>query len=85
MPLLGQFEKGTKSLKTVHSWNWLARGDLKQETDPLLVAAQDQYLNNRCQFGGESVETVTHIINGCKILAQKQYKRRDNKVCSHFQ
>ena len=64
----------------------------------LLIAAQDQALNansvrkniyhqvesDRCRLCGEAVENVTHIVSGCKMLAQKNYKRRHDKVCSHL-
>ena len=69
-PFHGQFMKDTKNLKTIHSLDWLARGDLKQETDPFLV--------------GEAIKVVTHIMDGCKMLTQEQYKRHHIKVWSHL-
>ena len=33
MPLHGQFERDTKTLKTEESWDWLSKGDLKRETE----------------------------------------------------
>ena len=83
MPLHGQFERDTKTLKTEESWDWLSKGDLKRETESLLIAAQDQALNtnsvrknicdqvesDRCRLCGEAVENVTHIVSaGCKII-----------------
>ena len=98
MPQHGQFQRDTKTLKTEESWDWLSKGDLKRETESLLIAAQDQALNtnslrkniyhqvesDRCRLCGEAVENVTHIVSGCKMLAQKDYKRRHDKVCSHL-
>ena len=77
------------------SWEWLRSGDLKRETESLLVAAQDQELNtnavkkeiyhttatNKCRLCNERVENVDHVVAGCKMLAQKEYKRRHDKVC----
>lgn len=98
MPLHGQFERDTKDIKTETSWDWLTTGDLKRETESLIVAAQDQGLNtnsirkniyqqidsDKCRLCGEKVENVTHIVSACKMLAQKDYKRRHDKVCSHL-
>ena len=42
MPLHGQFERETRDLKTEDSWAWLKNGDLKRETESLLMAAQEQ-------------------------------------------
>lgn len=44
-PLYGQFGRYPKSPKTLRSWNWLARGDLKPDTEALLVTARHQALN----------------------------------------
>ena len=41
MKLHGQFEKETEEIKTEMSWDWLTKGDLKRETESLLIAAQD--------------------------------------------
>jgi hypothetical protein len=45
MKLPGQFEIQTENLKTEKSWNWLSKGDLKRETESLLMAAQEQALD----------------------------------------
>ena len=36
IPLHGQFEKDTETLKTQESWDWLSKGNLKRETESLL-------------------------------------------------
>ena len=88
MPLHGQYVRDTKELKSKESWNWLIKGDLKRETESLLIAAQDQALNtnsvkkqlyhigetNLCRLCGEKVESVTHIVSACKMMGQKDYK-----------
>ena len=95
MKLHGQFERDTKELKTEESWNWIRKGDLKRETESLIMAAQEQALNtnavkkniyglgesDKCRRCGKEIETVTHIISACSMLAQKEYKRRHDKVC----
>ena len=95
IPLHGQFHRDTKDLKTEDSWKWLVREDFKRETESLLIAAQDQALDtnsvkktiyqqelsDKCRLCGERVENVTHIVSSCKMLAQKDYKRRHDKIC----
>ena len=67
---------------------------MKRETESLLAAAQEQALNtnsvrkiyhkdvsNKCRLCGTHVENVHHIVSGCSMLAQKEYKRRHDKVC----
>ena len=95
MPLHGQFVRQTEEVRTEDSWMWLRRGELKRETESLLIAAQDQALAtnsikkryhrttdyNKCQLCGEKVESVTHIVSAFDMLAQGEYKRRHDKVC----
>ena len=33
-----------------------------------------------CRLCGDATETVQHIVSGCKKLAQREYKKRHNKV-----
>ena len=67
---------------------------MKRETESLLSAAQEQALNtnsvrkiyhkdvsNKCRICGTHVENVLHIVSSCSMLAQKEYKRRHDKVC----
>ena len=67
---------------------------MKRETESLLWAAQEQVLNtnskkkishldvsNKCRLCGIHAENVLHIVSGCSMLAQKDYKRRHDKVC----
>ena len=68
------------------SWKFLRSGDVKRETESLLVAGQDQALNtnllnkdiyhttvkNKYHLCNERVENLDHIAVSCKILAQKR-------------
>ena len=76
------------------SWRWLRNGFLKKETEGLILAAQEQVLRTNsikhsidtnsetplCRLCENSTETVRHIISGCKRLAQREYKKRHDKV-----
>ena len=95
MKLHGQFEENTKEIKSEESWTWLRREMLKRETENLIMAAQEQALNTNAikrniykldgpintELCGEAKETVTHIVSACKVIANKEYKRRHDKVC----
>ena len=74
-------------------WHWLRNGNLKREIESLLSVAQEQALNtnsvrkiyhkdvsNKCKLCAH-VENVLNIVSGCSMLAQKEYKRRHDKVC----
>ena len=91
--LHGQFGRDTDDKKSGKSWHWLRRGNLKREAESLLSAAQEQALNtnsirkfyhkdisNKCRLCGTHAENVLHIVSGCSMLAQKEYKRRHDKV-----
>ena len=98
IPVHGPSEKDTETLKTEESWDWLSKGNLKSERESLLIGAQDQALNtnsvpkniyhqvesDRCRLCGETVANVTHIVSGCKMPAEKDYKWRYDKVCFHL-
>ena len=73
---------------------WLSRGDLKVETEAFLYATQEQALRKNyikhnidksidsplCRMCGKCAEIVQHIVSGCEILAQKEYKRRHDNI-----
>lgn len=92
--LHGQYEKNTEK-KDEKSWEWLKKGELKKETEGLLMAAQDQALRTNsirskidnqdvspnCRMCGIREETVSHIVSECHKLAQKYYRHwRHDKV-----
>ena len=86
--LYGRHLRQTENIASRDSWIWLTKGNLKKETEGLLMAAQDQALRTNLikakidknhDDPKEGDESVTHIISQCKKLAQKEYKtRRDN-------
>ena len=38
-------------------------------------------VHEKCRLCGNPNETIEHIIDGCKMLAQREYTRRHNDVC----
>lgn len=76
------------------TWAWLTLGELKKETESLIIAAQDQALrtnaikaridktsdNSKCRLCKEKDETVDHLVSSCSKIAQTDYKERHDKV-----
>ena len=72
------------------TWTWLSKGNLKRETESLLIAAQNNAIrtnhikaridktqqNSNCSLCGDRDETINHIISECCKIAQKEYKTR---------
>ena len=94
MKLHCQFGRDTDDKKSGNSWHWHRNGNLKGEPESLQSAAQGQALNtnsvrkifhenvsNKCRLCGTHVENILHIVSGSSTLAQKDYKRRNDKVC----
>ena len=84
----------TKEVRSDQSWAWLQNGDLKRETESLIVAAQNQSIRTNlvkakidksqedslCRVCKKVNECIDHIVSGCSKLAQKQYKRRHDNL-----
>ena len=84
----------TEKVDKEKTWQWLSGGNLKVGTEALFCAAQGQAIRTNyinycidktsesplCRLCGKKGESVQHITSGCKKLAQKEYKRRQDKV-----
>ena len=83
-----------ESVDKDRTWEWMRKSDLKVETKALIFAAQEQALRTNavkfnidriknsplCKLSGELSESVTHLVSGCKVLAQKEYRRRHDNI-----
>ena len=92
--LRGQFFRQTKEIYDPESWGWLQDGELKKETEGLIMAAQTQSLrtntikanidktqgDSKCRMCKQKEETVSHIVSECPKLAQRENKRRHDCV-----
>ena len=91
----GQYAREVdESVDKDKTWGWLKNGGLKGCTESLICAAQDQALRTNyvkhhidntaesplCRLCGEKGETVSHIVSECKMLAQREYKRRHDTI-----
>ena len=92
--LHGQYLRQTKEVRSDQCWAWLQNGDLKRETESLIVAAQNQSIRTNlvtarigksqgdclCRMCRKVDESIDHIVTGCSKLAQKEYKRRHDNL-----
>ena len=92
--LHGQYLRQTKEVRSDQCWAWLQNGDLKRETESLIVAAQNQSIrinlvkaridksqgDSLCRMCRKVDENIDHIVSGCSKLAQKEYKRRHDNL-----
>ncbi|XP_051931065.1 uncharacterized protein LOC127607055 [Hippocampus zosterae] len=94
-PLHGMYHRTiTEVADLKKSYQWLERTGLKDSTEALILAAQEQALSTRaieaqiyhtrqdprCRLCKEAPETIQHITAGCKMLAGKAYMERHNQV-----
>ena len=90
--LYGRFKR-LINISHQKTWTWLRKGNLKRETESLLIAAQNNAItnhikaridktqqNSKCRLCGGRDETINHIISKCNKLAQKEYKARHDWV-----
>ena len=92
--LHGKFFREVKEVADEKSWQWMRGGFLDKRTEGFVCAAQENVLqtncykvtimkqgdNVKCRKCGKEAETVGHLISGCEMLAQNEYKRRHDKM-----
>ena len=90
--LHGQYLRQTKEVRSDHCWAWLQNGDLKRETESLIVAAQNQSIRTNlvkaktdksqrdslCRVCRKVDKSIDHIVSGCSKLAQEYKRWHDN-------
>ena len=92
--LYGRFKRLINNISHQKSWTWLRKGNLKRETESLLIVEQDNAIrtnhikaridktqqNSKCRLCGDKDETINHIISECCKLAQKEDKARHDWI-----
>ncbi|KXJ19770.1 hypothetical protein AC249_AIPGENE21527 [Exaiptasia diaphana] len=92
--LHGKFMRDVSEVADERSWQWLRAGYLGKGTEGFVFAAQEQALRTRffratiqkeavdpkCRVCGKEVESVGHLASGCSGLAQKEYRRRHDRM-----
>ena len=69
--LLGEYIKQTEVMDE-NSWRWLKNGQLKKETEGLIIAAQDQALRTKLS----STTSIKQVKHHCADCAKKNRKQR---------
>ena len=73
----------------------IQNGDLKKETESLIVAAQNQSIRTNfitekidkiqkdtlCRLCKKADGSIDHVVSGCSKLAYKEYKRWHDNLC----
>ena len=84
--LHGQYLRQSKEVRSDQFWAWLQNGDLKRETESLIVATQNQSIGTNlvkekidksqgdswCRVCRKVDDSIVPIVSGCSKLAQKQ-------------
>ena len=92
--LYGRFKRLINDISHQKTWTWLRKGNLKIETESLIIAAQNNAIrtnhtktridktqqNSKCQLCSDRDETINHIISECSKLVQKEYKTSQDCV-----
>ena len=92
--LHGKFFEDVAEVADGRSWQWLKAGFLAKSTEAFLFAAQEQALRTRlfrrtiegdkdvgdCRVCGKVAESVAHLAAGCSGLAQREYRRRHDRM-----
>ena len=93
--MLGQFVRDTEPVSDKEkSWGWLQNGELKKETEGMILVAQGQALRTnymkvridhrcvspKCRMCRDKDETVWDVIGECSKLTGTEYKTRHDNV-----
>jgi hypothetical protein len=92
--LHGKFFNAVKEVASDRSWQWLRGGYLYKRTEGFVCAAQEDVIytrnyyasvahmdvENKCRMCGEPGESVRHLVSGCTMLAQREYRRRHDTM-----
>ena len=87
--LLDKFITEKEEIRSKETWGWIRKSYLKKETEGLIFAAQEQALrtnwirkgidgqkvSGKCRICREMDMSITHLIEECKKLAQREYKQ----------
>lgn len=92
--LHGRYFRDVKEVSGERSWQWVRAGYMGKNLEGFVFAAQENVLKTRlyrntilkeevtgnCRVCGKVGESVGHLVSGCSGLAQREYKRRHDRM-----
>ena len=92
--LHGKFFRDVQEVAGSRSRQWIRGGYFAKSTEAFVFAAQEQALRTRflratveredvsplCRVCGKESESVGHLASGCESLAQREYRRRHERM-----
>ena len=92
--IYGRIKRLINNITHKKTWTWLRKGNLKRETETLLIAEQNNAVmtnhikaridktqqNSKYRLCGDRYEIINHMISKSSKLVQKEYKTRHNWV-----
>ena len=92
--LHGHFVQQTEEVGNEDRWQCLRNGILNRETESLIFPAQEQAIRTNvikekinksqeqtiCRMYSRADETLNHIVRECSRLAQRECKRRNDRI-----
>ena len=90
----GQYLRQTKEVRNDQCWAWLHNGDLKRETESLIVAAQNQSIRTNlvkekidksqgdslCRLSRKVDENVDHIVRLVVVVNLHRRSTREGMI-----
>ena len=90
--MYGRSKRLTSDISHEKTLTWLRKGNLKRETESILIAAQNNAIltnyiksriyktqeNSRCRLYDDRDKIIIQILSECSKLVLKEYKTRQN-------
>ena len=90
-----QYLRQTKEVKSEQSWVWLQNGDLKRETESLIVAGQNQSIRTNCDIAKtdesqkdtlcrlckKADKSIDYVVSGCRYRLTNMVYTIDSVWC----
>ena len=90
----GRYFRENNGIADDRSWYWVSHSYVTKNTEGFVFAAQENAIKTKymrakilgegtdasCRVCQKDLETVGHLVSGCGVLAQREYKRRHDRM-----